>query len=83
MVLNFLEKTRILRCSTLVNPSVLHRFKQRGMSSVGNTNDRPLLTEYDQNRVITSKINHLLEFDEGKLVRSGSQARKGVRRIMT
>lgn len=76
-----------MRCSTLVNPSVVQRAKQRGLSSVGYANERPLLTEHDENRLAACKIHHLLDFDEAKdrAEKSRGQARGkcGLRRMMT
>jgi hypothetical protein len=61
-----------------VNPTVVQRAKQRGLSSVGYANERHLLTEHDENRYVASKIHHLLDFDEPKqenACKSRSQAR--------
>lgn len=54
-------KTRILRCSTLVNPTVANRAKYRGLSSIGHSNEKVgLMTEPDENFHNPSKISHLL-----------------------
>jgi hypothetical protein len=64
-----------MRCSTLVNPTIVQRAKQRGVSSVG---QQRLLTEQDQNR-LAGRLSHLLDFDDPK----PSRPKHSLHRVMT